>query len=48
MSGTRMTIQSRFPSREAMEQMVAMGMEDGITLAIGQMDDLLRAGAAPA
>jgi uncharacterized protein YndB with AHSA1/START domain len=38
---TRMQIESTFPSTEAMEQMVNMGMEEGITLAIGQIDDLL-------
>jgi uncharacterized protein YndB with AHSA1/START domain len=44
--GTRMTIESTFPSVEAMEQMVAMGMEEGITLAVGQIDDLLKAEVA--
>ncbi len=39
--GTRMTITTTFPSREAMEQMAAMGMEEGITLAMGQMDGIL-------
>jgi uncharacterized protein YndB with AHSA1/START domain len=38
---TEMTLFTTFPSREAMEQMVAMGMEEGITLAMGQMDALL-------
>jgi len=27
---TRMSIESRFPSREAMEQLLAMGMEEGL------------------
>jgi uncharacterized protein YndB with AHSA1/START domain len=36
-----MTIETRFPSLEAMEQMVEMGMEEGLTLAVGQIDDLL-------
>ena len=40
---TRMTIESTFPSTEAMEQMLTMGMEEGITLAVGQIDDLLTA-----
>ncbi len=40
-SGTRMTLQSKFPSAEAMQQMVEMGMEEGLTLAVGQIDDLL-------
>lgn len=39
--GTRMDIESTFPTLEAMEQMLAMGMEEGITAAIGQIDDLL-------
>ncbi|HUG31761.1 MAG TPA: SRPBCC domain-containing protein [Acidimicrobiia bacterium] len=37
----RMTIESEFPSLEAMEQMIAMGMEEGITAALGQIDTLL-------
>ena len=39
--GTVMTIETTFPSLEAMEQMVEMGMEEGITLAINQIDPLL-------
>jgi uncharacterized protein YndB with AHSA1/START domain len=39
--GTVMTIETTFPSLEAMEQMTEMGMEEGITLAINQIDDLL-------
>ncbi len=38
---TRMLIASTFPSLEAMEQMVAMGMEDGMREALGQIDALL-------
>ena len=38
---TRMTIESAFPSTEAMEQMIAMGMEEGITQAVGQIDAIL-------
>jgi uncharacterized protein YndB with AHSA1/START domain len=38
---TSMVIESRFPSREAMEQMVAMGMEEGMTAALGQIDAIL-------
>jgi uncharacterized protein YndB with AHSA1/START domain len=45
--GTRMIIESTFPSLEAMEQMIAMGMEEGITLAIGQIDELLGAEVKP-
>lgn len=39
--GTAMTIVSTFPSREAMEQMVAMGMDEGMREAMGQMDAIL-------
>lgn len=42
-SGTRMTIESTFPSVEAMEQMLEMGMEEGIQQALGQIDDILDA-----
>lgn len=38
---TRMTLDSEFPSVEAMEQLLAMGMEDGITQAVGQIDAIL-------
>ncbi len=38
---TRMSIQSLFPSREAMEQLVAMGMQEGMTEAVGQIDTIL-------
>ena len=38
---TRMSIESRFPSREAMEQLLAMGMEQGLTQAVGQIDRIL-------
>jgi len=38
---TRMAIESVFASREAMEQVLAMGMEEGITLAVGQIDAIL-------
>jgi len=40
--GTIMVIESRFPSTEAMGQLVAMGMEEGMRLALGQIDDILR------
>jgi uncharacterized protein YndB with AHSA1/START domain len=39
---TRMVITSTFPSEEAMDQLIEMGMEEGIRLAVGQTDDLLR------
>jgi uncharacterized protein YndB with AHSA1/START domain len=38
---TRMSIESRFPSVEAMEQVLAMGMEEGLTQAVGQIDAIL-------
>jgi uncharacterized protein YndB with AHSA1/START domain len=38
---TRMTIESLFPSPEAMEQILAMGVEEGLTQAIGQIDAIL-------
>src|SRR5688572_5903188 len=40
-SRTRMSIESRFPSAEAMEQVMAMGMEEGLTQALGQIDAIL-------
>lgn len=40
-SRVRMTIESEFPSLQAMEQMIAMGMEEGITAALGQIDTIL-------
>jgi len=40
---TRMTIASTFPSVEAMEQMIAMGMEEGIKEALGQIDAVMLA-----
>lgn len=38
---TRMSIQSQFPSTAAMEQMLAMGMEQGLAQAVGQIDAIL-------
>ena len=38
---TRMSIESLFPSTEAMEQILAMGQEEGMTLALGQIDAIL-------
>ncbi len=38
---TRMSIESTFPSREALEQVLAMGMEEGLTQAVGQIDAIL-------
>ncbi len=39
--GTTMAITSRFPSLEAMEQLLEMGMEEGIVAALGQTDAIL-------
>jgi len=38
---TRMSIESVFPSTEAMAQILAMGQEEGMTLALGQIDAIL-------
>jgi uncharacterized protein YndB with AHSA1/START domain len=38
---TRMSIESTFASTEAMEQLIAMGMEQGLTQAVGQIDAIL-------
>jgi uncharacterized protein YndB with AHSA1/START domain len=44
---TRMSIQSLFPSAEAMEQVLAMGAEDGLKQAIGQIDAILAEDGVP-
>ena len=44
---TRMVIESEFPSIEAMEQMLAMGQEEGMKQAIGQIDAILAEDAVP-
>jgi uncharacterized protein YndB with AHSA1/START domain len=38
---TRMSIESVFPSTEAMEQVLAMGAEEGLRQAVGQIDAIL-------
>jgi uncharacterized protein YndB with AHSA1/START domain len=38
---TRMSIESVFPSTEALEQVLAMGMEEGMKQALGQIDAIL-------
>lgn len=43
-AGTRMTITSRFASREQMEQVLAMGAVEGMTQAMGQIDAILTGG----
>jgi uncharacterized protein YndB with AHSA1/START domain len=39
--GTRMAVKTTFPSAEAMEQIISMGMEEGMTLAMAQIDGIL-------
>ncbi|WP_298455735.1 SRPBCC domain-containing protein [uncultured Cellulomonas sp.] len=41
--GTRMTIRSTFATAEQMAQLASMGMVEGMTAAVGQMDDLIAA-----
>jgi uncharacterized protein YndB with AHSA1/START domain len=41
---TRMSIESIHPSTEAMEQVLAMGMEEGMREAVGQIDAILAEG----
>jgi len=36
-----MSIESVFPSTEAMEQVLAMGAEEGLRQAVGQIDAIL-------
>jgi uncharacterized protein YndB with AHSA1/START domain len=38
---TRMSIESVFPDDATMEQLLAMGQEEGMTLALGQVDAIL-------
>ena len=42
---TKMMILSTFPSSDAMQQMIEMGMEDGLREAMGQIDGVLAATA---
>ncbi len=44
---TRMTIHSVSPSTAAMEQVLAMGMEQGLIEAVGQIDAILAESAVP-
>ena len=41
---TRMSIESVFPSTDAMEQILAMGTDEGLTQAVGQIDAILAEG----
>jgi hypothetical protein len=38
---TRMSIENTFPSTEAMEQSLAMGTDEGLSQAVGQIDAIL-------
>ena len=40
-TGTRMTIRSRFATLEQMEQVLAMGVVEGLTSAVAQIDEVL-------
>jgi uncharacterized protein YndB with AHSA1/START domain len=42
-AGTRMTVTSRFASVEDMEKLLKMGMVEGMTQAMGQIDEILAA-----
>jgi uncharacterized protein YndB with AHSA1/START domain len=44
---TRMSIASLYPDTAAMEQQLAMGMEEGLTQAVGQIDAILAEDAVP-
>ncbi|HEY7591491.1 MAG TPA: SRPBCC domain-containing protein [Candidatus Limnocylindrales bacterium] len=44
---TRMSIVSTFPDLAAMEQLLAMGMEQGLIEAVGQIDAILAEDAVP-
>jgi uncharacterized protein YndB with AHSA1/START domain len=39
--GTRMQVTTIFPTAQAMEQLIAMGMDEGMRAAMGQIDGLL-------
>jgi uncharacterized protein YndB with AHSA1/START domain len=44
---TSMVAVTQFPSLEAMEQLVAMGMDEGMTLALGQIEGILEGSSTP-
>jgi uncharacterized protein YndB with AHSA1/START domain len=45
--GTRMTVNTSFPSSEAMTQVISIGFDEGLSTAVGQIDDVLRAELPP-
>lgn len=42
---TRMVLEASFPSSEAMDQLLLLGFAEGMSTAVGQIDDVLTAGA---
>ncbi|GAA3343260.1 SRPBCC domain-containing protein [Amorphoplanes nipponensis] len=40
----RMVVVTTFPSADAMDQLIVMGFEQGLTAAVGQIDEVLGAG----
>lgn len=44
--GTVMAVESRFPSLEALEKLLSMGVEEGMRAAMGQIDAILAEDAA--
>lgn len=44
---TRMAIETTFPSTDAMDQMISMGMEEGMTSAVAQIDEVLQTEVTP-
>ena len=45
--GTRMTVHTTFSSPEAMAYLISIGFDQGLTTAVGQIDDVLRGDTAP-
>ncbi|WP_166979030.1 SRPBCC family protein [Paramicrobacterium fandaimingii] len=43
-AGTRMTVLTQFSSSEQLERLIAMGMQEGMALAMGQIDAILAEG----
>jgi hypothetical protein len=39
--GTRMAVETTFPSIEVMDQMIEMGMEEGMAAGLAQIDAIL-------
>jgi hypothetical protein len=42
--GSTMSVRTTFPSVEVMDQMIEMGMEEGMTAGLGQIDAILEEG----